>query len=77
MSTDEDFTLDDVRYLLEDLTKAREEYAAARAAYERAAREDDWDAVRELVKPAAAAANRASAIHDQLEPSNQQEGRTA
>lgn len=48
------------------LAKAREEYATARTAYERAARDGDWDGVRQLVKPAAAAANRASALHDQL-----------
>jgi hypothetical protein len=51
----------------DDLTAARALYASARAAYERAAREHDWDAVMELVKMANAAA-RASVLDDEGVP---------
>ena len=46
------------------LAAARERYNQARAQVDAAARAGDWDAVRELVKVSAAAANEASSLHD-------------
>jgi len=56
------------RPVADDLIASRAVYASARAAYERAARERDWDAVMELVKPAVVAAARASVLDDERVP---------